>query len=260
MIEVLPMDGPSGTRLTMVNGRWPLYLPEHRWARPEWPWWEATRLAAMATVIDHGSVVYDVGAEEGDFPALWASWGAQVYLAEPNPRVWPNIRLVWEANRLPAPIGCWPGFIGAENDDRTLGGPAGDGRGETLWADGDPWPRSAYGPVIGDHGFCQLGERPDLPSVTIDALVADGVPAPTVITMDVEGSELHVLRGAERTLDEHQPDVFVSIHPEFMAHHYGIEEGVTEVRAFMHRRGYDNDRHVFLAIDHEHHWWFRGGS
>lgn len=255
MIEVLPMDGPSGTRLTLVNGRWPLYLPEHRYARPEWPWWEATRLAAMATVIGYGSVVYDVGAEEGDFPALWSSWGAEVVLAEPNPRVWPNIALVWEANGLRPPLLAWDGFLGAEkgSDEHVAG--------RVAYASMErPWPACADGPVIGDHGFCQLGERPDLPVATIDQLVDHGMPAPTVITMDVEGSELHVLRGAERTLDEHQPDVFVSIHPEFMAHHYGIEEGVTEVRAFMHRRGYDNDRHVFLAIDHEHHWWFRGRS
>lgn len=242
---IYPGKTPQGTKLTMINGRWPMFLPVHRADRPEWPWWEATRLAAMASVIHDGSVVYDVGAEEGDFPALWASWGAQVVLAEPNPRVWPNIKLVWEANSLPDPLLCWPGFIGEEP-----GWP-------TEWW--DVWPPCADGPVIGDHGFCQLGERPDLPVTSIDHLTGPGgMPVPTVITMDVEGSELHVLRGAERTLAEHQPDVFVSIHPEFMEHHYGIAEGVTEVRAFMHRRGYDTDRHVFLAFDHEHHWWFKG--
>lgn len=239
-----------------VNGRWLLWLPQHRAARPEWPWWEATRLAAMRTVISHGSVVWDVGAEEGDFPALWASWGAQVFMAEPNPRVWPNIRLVWEANGLGDPIGCWPGFLGERSGEDVATMVA------QLWGreTGEVWPDCASGPVIGDHGFCQLGERPDLPTSSIDSLVGDGVPAPTVLTMDVEGSELHVLRGAERTLDEHRPDVFVSIHPEFMAHHYDIAEGVTEVRAFMHRRGYDLEDHVFLSIDHEHHYWFRGRS
>lgn len=223
---------------TLINGRWTLELPEHRSARPEWPWWEAARLAAMSTVIGPGSVVYDVGGEEGDFPALWASWGAEVVIAEPNPRVWPNIRWIFDANDLPAPLACWPGFLGDEgNAPNPLPG----------------WPECAFGDVIGDHGFCQLGERPDLPMTTIDHLVATAK-APTCITIDVEGSELHVLRGATSTLTAFRPDVFVSIHPEFMEHHYGIFEGVEVVRAFMRSLGY---REQFLAIDHEHHWWFR---
>jgi FkbM family methyltransferase len=241
----------TATRKVWINGRWPLLLPEHRAARPEWPWWEATRLAAMRTVIDDTSVVWDVGAEEGDFPALWASWGARVVMAEPNPRVWPNIALIWRANELPDPLLCWSGFLGAETDA------AATVPGVAEQALAGRWPASADGPVIGDHGFCQLGERPDLPTTRIDWLVEMGAAPPTVLTMDVEGSELHVLRGAASTLLEHRPDVFVSIHPEFMEHHYGIVGGVASIRAFMRDHGYEEDRHVFLSIDHEHHWWFR---
>lgn len=231
---------------TMVNGRWPLLLPEHRALRPEWPWWEAGRLAAMATVIGPGSVVWDIGAEEGDFPALWASWGAEVVLAEPNPRVWPNIAAVWRANDLPEPLLCWPGFL-ADADTEF--------RRQTVPNPQRGWPECAGGPVIGDHGFCRVEERPDLPTTTIDRLVNMGAaPPPTVLTMDVEGAELHVLRGASTTMQVHRPEVFVSIHPEFMAHHYGIENGVEAVGSFMAALGYGEQ---FLTIDHEHHWWFR---
>ena len=53
-------------RLVHVNGRWPLWLPEHRAARPEWPWWEAARLSAMHHVLGQGGhTVWDVGAEIG---------------------------------------------------------------------------------------------------------------------------------------------------------------------------------------------------
>lgn len=234
----------------MMNGRWPLVLPEHRATRPEAPWWEATRLAAMHHVISRltDPVVLDVGAEEGDFPALWATWGAQVMLAEPNPRVWPNILAIWEANGLPDPLWTWAGFLGAPEDRRGDEQPQDAARS---------WPACASGDVIGDHGFCQLYERPDLPSTTVDD-VASHVGYPDVITMDVEGSELHVLRGAQRVLEEQRPHVFVSIHPEFMHVHYGITDGVAAVRGFMHDRGYPRDSHVFLSIDHEHHWWFPG--
>lgn len=225
--------------LVSVNGRWPLHLPEHRAARIEWPWWEAERLAAMNTVINVGSVVYDIGGEEGDFPALWSTWGADVVIAEPNPRVWPNIRWIFEANHLRAPLACFEGFCGDEP------------RGDQTPATG--WPESAYGEVIGDHGFCQLNERPDLPATTIDALTQHAK-APTVITLDVEGSELHVLQGATATLTAFRPHVFVSIHPEFMAEQYGVADGVKAIRKLMSDHGYGEQ---FLAIDHEHHWWFQ---
>lgn len=255
---------------TEINGRWTLLLPEHRAARPEWPWWEAGRLAAMHHVIsglvsdwqshvDAGDephrdrpVVLDVGAEEGDFPALWSTWGANVMLAEPNPRVWPNIAAIFTANDLVAPLVSWPGFLGNQPDDLTE-------RTDHLEVLG--WPACADGPVIGDHGFCQLGERPDLPTATVDWLAGHTGAIPDVITMDVEGSELHVLRGAWQVLrgtwSDKRPHVFVSIHPEFMHHHYGIEDGVAEVRSLMHRAGYDTDRHVFICDDHEQHWWFQ---
>lgn len=223
-----------------MNGRWPLLLPEHRADRPEWPWWEATRLAAMAHHIGVGDCVWDVGAEEGDFPALWSSWGAAVVLAEPNPLVWPNIKAIFEANLLPEPLATWVGFLGPVQHTGIMPPTKG-------------WPTCADGPVIGDHGFCQLGERPDIPQTTIDHLVHVGVQPPTVITMDVEGSELHVLRGAEQTIDAYRPLVFVSIHPEFMAHHYGLHDGVQMVRNLMSDHDYSEQ---FLSIDHEHHWMF----
>lgn len=227
-------------REVVVNGRWTLLLPDHRADRPEWPWWEATRLAAMHHHIEPGDVVWDVGAEEGDFPGLYALWGASVVMAEPNPRVWPNIRAIWDANGFERPHFTWAGFFG-----NTVEGEIPPYR--------DGWPESAYGDLIGDHGFCQLGERPDIPTITIDRVVENGTPAPHVLTMDVEGSEFQVLEGASMVLSVARPKVFVSIHPEFMLHHYGLEDGVQLVRDFMAGFEYDEK---FLCIDHEHHWMF----
>jgi FkbM family methyltransferase len=48
-------------------------------------------------------------------------------------------------------------------------------------------------------------------AITVDELAAEqGVPH--VVFIDVEGYELHVLRGAQRTLAEHRPDLFVEVH------------------------------------------------
>ena len=162
-------------RQVLINGRWPLLLPEHRAARPEWPWWEATRIAAMWHHLLPGQLIFDVGAEEGDLPALWATWGLDVGLVEPNPRVWPNIKAIWQANGL-KPRFAYPGFL----DDHSNGNDAG--------SDLTEWPACAGGPVIGDHGFWTLHEHPVAPRTTVDEWMAAGH-LPDALTIDVEGAE-----------------------------------------------------------------------
>jgi len=238
-------------REVSINGRWPLVLPEHRAARPEWPYWEKERLGSMYDHLGPGDLVFDVGSEEGDFPALWASWGCGVVLVEPNPRVWPNVRTIFEANELPPPHGWFVGFAAPDNfippgeDDRavskrwrTTGGPL-----------DEAWPPCAYGPVIGDHGFSNLCERPDIPRVRVDEL-ADLYGPPTAITIDTEGSELAVLQGAAGVLDHHRPLVWVSIHPEFSVDMYGVTK--EDCLQFMADHGYACE---LLAVDHEEHFF-----
>lgn len=234
---------------TTINGRWELLLPEHRARRAEWPIWEQERLASMHANLSAEDVVFDIGAEEGDLPALWASWGCHVVMVEPNPRVWPNIAAVFEANRVVTRArACYVGFAGAEprHGDPASAGAAG------LHV--DAWPPCADGPVIGDHGFCVIVERPDLPVTTIDLLAAR-VGMPDAITIDVEGAELQVLRGAEWVLRSARPLVWVSIHTgdlAWMAEKFP-GEGAEELHAYMAGLGYTG---VHLATDHEEHWGF----
>lgn len=241
---------------TLMDGRWPLLLPRHRAERAEWtrpPYWEPERLDAMSRTIGPGDLVLDVGAEEGDMGGLYASWGADVVLVEPNPRVWPNIRAVFDANGLAGRVrGTWVGFCG--DRERTAGHAdwlaEHDGRCDT--GEGGVWPACASGPVIDDHGFLVLPERPDCPVATVD-LLAERYGTPTVVTIDVEGAELTVLRGAEGVLAA-RPTVFVSIHTDlaWIAATYPGDTG-DAVRAFMAARGYEA---THLATDHEEHWQF----
>lgn len=232
-------------REVTIASRWPLILPEHRAQRPEWPHWERERLDAMHKAIRPTDTVYYVGMEEGDLAGLVAQWcGGRIHLFEPNDRVWPNARVIWTANLLDGPAGCWSGFAGDTTEMHSA-----------AWPPDAVWPASAYGPVIGDHGFCQLGERPDLPRIRLDDY-ADGTGnPPDVITMDVEGSELRVLRGADRLLREERPLVFVSVHPESMALHYGDYEN--ELHHYMAGLGYEG---AWLAHDHESHYLFQHPS
>lgn len=208
-----------------INGKYRITLPKHRADRPDWytdEGWERKRLDKLADYIEiqemrgFREIVYYVGAEEGEMPALCQMWGAQVVLFEPNQKVWPNIKLIWEANKLKAPLGVFPGFAANETNYHPKNldfDPAIDETG---------WPLCADGAVISDHGFRELyQENTAVPSVKIDDYVASSGNIPTVIVFDVEGSEWEVLKGAEKTIVEHRPILFASIHPEFMFHQFG---------------------------------------
>lgn len=234
---------------TMVNGSWVIRLPSHRalqYLRPETGGkWEAERLAAMHATIRPDSVVYDVGAESGDFTGLIASWAHEgaVVAVEPNPWVWPCIRAIFEENDLTPPAASFVGFCGAEPMVPT--NPDGIRRGAFTG-----WPDCSAGVIDPAAGFAHMAQEQDrVPTTTIDALVARTGLVPDVITMDVEGSEWFVLKGAARTLAEHRPTVFVSVHPEFLNDFFG--QTPAEVHRLMAKAGYDRD---LLAVDHEEHY------
>lgn len=205
----------------VLNGEFEITLPKHRADRPEWytdEGWEKKRLRSMSEHIGKGDVVYYIGAELGEMPALCQMWGAEVVLIEPNHMAWPVMRAVWEANNLRSPLKCFAGFASSdtklkpEKPDLALF----EGNGWEIQPDG--WPKYSQGEIVTAHGFSELYLEADgLPQIRIDDL--DTKP-PTVITFDVEGSEWEVLKGAEETLKKYKPKIWASIHPEFMYGQY----------------------------------------
>lgn len=260
---------------THINGNWHLLLPQHRADRAEWytaEGWERERLDAMHKSIRHSvdflaeagygdqfrPLVMDIGAEEGDFAALFAQWGADVFAVEPNPRVWPNIKAIFEANEYVDQFAGY--YIGlcdrAPNNIQALGYDTRENGG---------WPEMAYGPLIGDHGFVSLVETRNyeeknkaskrfpggVPITTIDNIVDTLQRGPHIITMDVEGAEFNVLGGAVETLKFFKPEVFISIHPDMLGYDYGASR--ESVLRFMQNLGYTCE---WIACDHEEHWRF----
>ena len=217
-----------------INQRWELLLPAHRARGDWWDTWERERLASMADHLGDGDVVYYVGAEQGDMPALCAQWGADTVLIEPSPQVWPNMRHIYATNALRDPLACFIGFAGRSDRDAdrlTFG-----------------WPKGTEGPVSDVEAFCNLHERPDIPVITLNTLATQVAP-PTAISIDVEGAELEVLAGAAAVvLTEHRPKVWVSVHPQFMADMYGSRPD--ELDSLMIGHGY---RGTMLADVHEQH-------
>lgn len=271
-------------REVLINGKWPLVLPEHRAQREEWATgWEPERLDSMYANLRPGMVLYDIGTEEGDLSALFAKWvrgctvvdcpcqdgdscnyedvalpdgelseamtrpdgwhRGGIVMVEPNPRVWPNIRVIWEANDMPAPLWTLSGFVG--DTDHLL----------ERRDMGVPWPECAGGPVIGDHGFLNIKESPFLPAVTVDTIAAQFATPPDAITMDIEGAEILAARGMQHTLAEHRPLVWVSVHAEAMFHDWGVYQA--EFHSAFHQHGYEKQ---FLGFDHEQHWFYYPGE
>lgn len=229
---------------TTINGRWTLKLPEHRAERPEWDikngGWEVERLEALHDTIKPGMMVFEVGAEEGDMTALLGQWvgtDGTVFMFEPNEKVWPNVKAIWEANEIPAKFWTFSGFAADTTTPKTPG-----------QLTGNCWPSGAKGELIGDHGFLNLSERPDVPRVTIDYVVTTYLVKPDVINIDCEGSELRVLKGAETYLINSMPIVFVSVHDAFM--HTMYDEYAVDLFKYMKDLGY---KYELLAYDHELH-------
>lgn len=238
---------------TLLNGEYEIILPKHRADRVEWhqpEGWEKKRLSHMKSTTKPGDIVYYVGAEEGDMCALLAQWGAGLILFEPNPLVWPNIKAIWEANKLPDLTYFFVGFASNKVDikpDYFVNGGYNMG-----------WPNCAYGDVIGNHGFKELAYESDVISQTkIDnVLSADpyrhyGI---DMISLDVEGSEFEVLRGAEETLKKYHPRIYLSLHPEFMFNMFN--EYSMDLRRWIMNLGY---KETLLDYQHEAHFYYEQG-
>jgi len=216
-------------QLTKINGEYDMWLPEARSARPEWKvengGWEMERINALVALMDESDTLLYIGGETGDIAALVAKYtGCDICLFEPNKKVYPSIKAIWQANELKAPLDFFRGFV---SDKSTIDK-------YTTRPDFFDIDVSA---LVPDHGFAQLYERDkETPTITIDDYCKFTGIIPTVITMDVEGSEARVIAGAEKTLRQYMPTLVISVHQVFMWEHYKDE--VRTMITFLKNIGY----------------------
>jgi FkbM family methyltransferase len=227
----------------VLNGEFEMILPKHRADRPDWyqpHGWEKPRLKSMHEGLSTGDVVYYVGAEEGEFPALCQMWGAEVVLFEPNPKVWSHFPLLWEANNLEMPLACIPGFASDKINDLA----------RIYYSE---FPPEANQTIEAAHGFKELYlEGANYGQITIDSCVYDhGIKPPTAISLDVEGSEWRVLGGAEKVMKEFKPKIWLSGHPEFMIQQWN--EYFYDLRQWIKGIGY---KETYLDYQHEVHFLY----
>lgn len=230
------------------NGEHHLLLPDHIADWDATANWERARFASMQRHLTPEMVLFDIGTEHGSISAVYARWVRTMVLFEPSPDFWPNIRMTWEANQLPPPAAWFVGLVGTDDhpdpdvdyDDRDINGwPA------CAWSD-DETPAMPYRYTHNEKHAVTTRHT------SIDAWIARHHITPDAITIDVEGAELDVLRGASWTLDTVRPVVWVSIHPDLMERDY---PGATRevLQAYMGERGYRGEH---LGTDHEEHHLF----
>jgi FkbM family methyltransferase len=220
----------------LVNNTWEIIAPDHIADWDAVTGWEIERIRSMMDTLQPGDVLYEIGAEHGWMAALFAQrvGGANVALVEPSPDLWPNIRKCWSANGYPSPLATIEAFCSEVNVDSPSV---------------TPWPESSIGDECPTLAYRSLPDHDQIPSITIDRIVDRIGVAPKAISVDVEGAELHVLRGARRTLKQDKPWVWLSVHPDLMEKWYGHRP--RQIKDVLRAAGYS---HRVLGVDHEQHW------
>ena len=206
-------------------------------------YWERERFDSMEQHLKQGDVLFDIGTEQGWCNLIYAQFVGpeNMVLIEPTPEFWPNIKETWLKNfPRKLPKAYYDGLFSAETTDKRKNVNFGS------------WPQAAYGDLIDRNSYKYIHEHGDVvPQITIDEYVRRSKVVPTALTMDTEGSELIILRGAAKTLKAHHPKVWVSIHPEMSVEWYNTTKD--DLLKFMEKLGYEAEH---LATDHEEHWYF----
>lgn len=210
-----------------------------------WDYWERERIESMRTHLEKGDVLFDIGTESGWCNLVYAQMVGpeNMVLIEPTPEFWPNIKALWEKN-YPGinPKGFYDGFFSDKTTEMY------GGRMYLLW------PRVSNGDLIDRNSYRYLSDenhREQVAEITIDDYVYRTGIVPDALTMDVEGAELLILKGAEETLRKYNLKVWVSQHNELALRDYSIKPG--EIETCMESLGYKSE---FLAKDHEIHKFY----
>lgn len=209
-------------------------------------YWEVERILSMRKHLVKGDVLMDIGTEQGWCNLVYAHMVGpeNMVLIEPTPEFWPNIKALWEKNFSTSPLACFPGFMSDQTTDQSY---------FQVHQRSFPLPQSK-GSLIDRNSYKNLSDDShtmEVSQMTLDDFVRYTKIVPQAITIDVEGAELLVLKGAEKTLTDQSIKVWVSEHGDLALENYNVKPD--DVRNFMDSLGY---RREFLAKDHETHVYY----
>lgn len=181
---------------------------------------DKTVLRRFIADLETDDTVWDIGANVGLFTVIAASRcpDGQVTAIEPYPSNVARIRENLKLNGFDATIEQLA--LAEESGTATFGLSSPDGTG-------------AFGVLDSEEESQMVPVR----TVTGDDLVAGTTPAPTVLKIDVQGSELGVLRG----LDESLPNCRL-IYCNVYEKHFSTDEQERELQALLTEAGFEYDR------------------
>ncbi len=174
----------------------------------------------LAQHLTRGQTVYDVGANQGQFSLVFGKLVGESNMValEPLPANFESLRSNLDLNAM--------------GNVRTL-----------KLAAGSKAERRAFSYAsdlltMGTFSDCavKLGTEAtttEVESARLDDLVAQGLPIPQVIKIDVEGAAGEVLAGADELLNLHSPSLFIELHLSPMH-----DREYSAIIALMNKHGY----------------------
>jgi FkbM family methyltransferase len=170
-------------------------------------YWEFPLQEALAKVLSRGQVYYDIGANVGLFTLVGARLAGptgRVVAFEPCPRFIEKLRSNIQINHLENTT-----VIPKAVSDR-------NSRVKMYWQSSMSHLSTAEGlDSAPKQKYEETSESHMVDTISLDEF--DG-PPPDVIKVDVEGSELAVLRGAQRLLSSRNaPTLILELHSPFLA-------------------------------------------
>jgi FkbM family methyltransferase len=181
---------------------YPVSLPQDKaiWAGT----YEPRFALALASAVRRGDVCYDIGGFRGFMGGVCARAGASlVVIFEPFPANCEQIRRMAALNPG-LPFRLEPTAVGDRDGNVEFRIMPEESMGKLT--------ESPFQPGAAGAGFMTVPVR------RLDSLVRDGhLPPPNVIKVDVEGTELLVLRGAIQVLRQHGPRLLIEAHSPELA-------------------------------------------
>jgi len=182
----------------VLNGQEPMRIrPAHRYAAEDY---ESAVFDYLKAQIQPGAVVLDVGAHVGLFTVLLARWtgpNGHVFAFEPTPLTRAALVDHLALNEMAERVTICPLAVS-------------DREGKSMMYTVSNSPENTLSPR---HGRLPNATAVEIEMTTIDAFCESEGIRPTLIKIDIEGFELHALRGAKRTLARHRSTVVVELHP-----------------------------------------------
>lgn len=207
--------------------------------------WEKERVRHMRQRLDKGDILFDIGAEMGWLSVIYGQMvgPSNMVLIEPTTEFWPNIEAIWHKNFDCEPLANYYGLFSDKTTDKSV-------------LSMHEWPQVSRGDLIDKLEYTYLHDNPTkVPEITLDEYVKQTGIVPNALTIDTEGSELLILKGAIETLTNRNLKVWVSIHDDLAERDYDVKPD--ETIAFMREQGYSSE---FINKDHEIHVCFMRGE